>query len=69
VGEGRFTDDDLQTFGTRAVVHVPNLQQLMRYICQHGFEHHAAMNGSHTAGVLVEAFDRYLGWDVYRHGA
>jgi L-fucose isomerase-like protein len=69
VGEGRFTDDDLQTFGTRAVVHVPNLQQLMRHICQHGFEHHAAMNGSHTAGVLVEAFDRYLGWDVYRHGA
>jgi L-fucose isomerase-like protein len=69
VGEGRFTDDDLKTFGTRAVVEVPDLQRLMRVICRRGFEHHAAMNGSHTAGVLVEAFEQYLGWDVYRHGA
>jgi L-fucose isomerase-like protein len=41
VGEGRFTDDPLQTFGTRAVVEVPDLQGLMRYICRNGFEHHA----------------------------
>ena len=32
VGEGRFTDDLLETFGTRAVVEVPELQSLMRYI-------------------------------------
>ena len=68
VGEGRFTDDELKTFGTRAVVEVPDLQKLMRVICRRGFEHHAAMNGSHTAGVLVEAFENYLGWDVYHHG-
>jgi L-fucose isomerase-like protein len=67
VGEGRFTDDELNTFGTRAVVEVPELQKLMRVICRRGFEHHAAMNGSHTAGVLVEAFEQYLGWDVYHH--
>ena len=67
VGEGRFTDDELKTFGTRAVVEVPDLQKLMRVICRRGFEHHAAMNGSHTAGVLVEAFEQYLGWDVYHH--
>ena len=30
VGEGRFTDDPLETFGTRAVVEVPELQSLMR---------------------------------------
>jgi L-fucose isomerase-like protein len=69
VGEGRFTDDELNTFGTRAVVEVPDLQKLMRVICRRGFEHHAAMNGSHTAGVLVEAFEQYLGWDVYHHAA
>ena len=69
VGEGRFTDDELKTFGTRAVVEVPDLQKLMRVICRRGFEHHAAMNGSHTAGVLVEAFEQYLGWDVYHHNA
>ena len=69
VGEGRFTDDPLQTFGTRAVVEVPRLQELMHFICRQGFEHHTAMNASHTAGVLGEAFERYLGWEVYRHGA
>jgi L-fucose isomerase-like protein len=68
VGEGRFTDDDLRTFGTRAVVEVPKLQSLLRYICRNGFEHHAAMNKSHTAAVLAEAFETYLDWDVYYHG-
>lgn len=69
VGEGRFTDDPLETFGTRAVVEVPGLQSLMRYICRHGFEHHAAMSASRSADILVEAFERYLGWDVHRHTA
>ena len=35
---------------------VPELQQLMQFICRNGFEHHAAMNASASAGVLVEAF-------------
>jgi L-fucose isomerase-like protein len=68
VGEGRFTDDPLQTFGTRAVVEVPGLQRLMRMICRRGFEHHAAMNASKTAAVLHEALETYLGWDVTVHG-
>ena len=67
VGEGRFTDDPLATFGTRAVAEVPRLQQLLRYICKNGFEHHAAMNASHCAGILVDALETYLGWNVYHH--
>ena len=67
VGEGRFTDDPLNTFGTRAVVEVPDLQGLMQMVCRRGFEHHAAMNASTSAGILAEAFERYLGWEVYRH--
>ncbi|MFB3785551.1 MAG: L-fucose/L-arabinose isomerase family protein [bacterium] len=67
VGEGLFTDDPLETFGARAVAHVPNLQGLMQYICNYGFEHHVAMNASQTAGILYEAFDKYLNWDVYLH--
>lgn len=59
----------LVTFGTRAVVRVPHLQRLMRIICRRGFEHHAAMNGSHSAAILAEAWENYLGWDVYVHGA
>jgi len=67
VGEGRFTDDPLATFGSRAVVEVPGLQKLMQYICKNGFEHHAAMNASQCAGVLAAAFETYLGWPVYLH--
>ncbi|HTO72242.1 MAG TPA: hypothetical protein VMJ30_00420, partial [Gemmatimonadales bacterium] len=67
-GEGRFTDDPLATFGSRAVVEVPDLQKLMHHICRNGFEYHVAMNGSQCADVLAEAFENYLGWDTYLHG-
>ncbi len=67
VGEGRITSDPLDTFGSRAVAEIPGLQKLMRYICRNGFEHHAAMNASQTASILAEAFETYLGWDVYDH--
>lgn len=67
VGEGRITDDPLDTFGSRAVVEIKDLQRLLRYICKQGYEHHAAMNPSNCAGVLAEAFETYLGWDVYHH--
>ena len=68
VGDGAFTDDPLDTFGTKAVVEIPQLRTLMQYICKQGFEHHAAMNGSHCAGSVAEALGNYMGWDVYRHG-
>jgi L-fucose isomerase-like protein len=67
VGEGQLTNDQLKTFGTRAVAHVPQLQKLLRHVCTQGFEHHVVMTQSHTADVLAEAFDNYLGWDTYRH--
>lgn len=67
VGDGYFTDDPLNTFGTRAVVQIGRLRELMQYICLNGFEHHAAMNGSHCASPVAEALGTYLGWDVYLH--
>jgi L-fucose isomerase-like protein len=67
VGEGEFTDDVLDTFGSRAVVHVQNLQQLLKYVVKNGFEHHVAMNGTPSAKILAEAFETYLGWEVYQH--
>ena len=67
-GEGRFTDDPLSKIsGSHAVVEVPELQRLLRHICRHGFAHHAAMTKAHVAGVLAEAFENYLGWEVYHH--
>jgi L-fucose isomerase-like protein len=67
VGEGEFTDDPLDTFGTRAVVRVPALSSLLHVVCQNGFEHHAAMNRSHSAAVVSEALGRYMGWQIYHH--
>jgi L-fucose isomerase-like protein len=67
VGEGTTTDDRLETFGHRAVAHVPRLQDLLQYVCNNGFEHHVAVNGSHVADVLNEACARYLGWEMYNH--
>ncbi|MGC9357435.1 MAG: L-fucose/L-arabinose isomerase family protein [Anaerolineae bacterium] len=67
VADGVMTSDPLDTFGSRAVVEVPGLQTLLQYVCKNGFEHHVAMNASHSAEVLAEAFGTYLGWDVYWH--
>lgn len=67
VGEGAFTDDPLETFGGAGVVKIPQLQKLLRYICETGFEHHVAANFSTVASAVHEATTRYLGWDVYWH--
>ena len=66
-GNGQLTDDPLKTFGTRAVAEVPNLQQLMQYVCNNGFEHHVIMNASKTADILNESCSNYLNWKVYKH--
>jgi L-fucose isomerase-like protein len=67
VGDGEFTADPIPTFGSRAVVKVEGLQRLLKYVCRNGFEHHTAMTLGHTGAVLEEAFNNYLGWDVYHH--
>lgn len=67
VGEGELTNDELKTFGNRAVAQINNLQGLMKYVCRNGFEHHVVMNASKTAGILQEAFENYLGWETYNH--
>ena len=66
-GEGQLTDDPLDTFGHRAVAHVPDLQTLMKYICKNGFEHHVAMTMGSVAEALDEAFTTYMGWENYHH--
>jgi L-fucose isomerase-like protein len=69
VGDGSFTSDPLDTFGTRAVVKISQLQELMHFICLNGFEHHTAMTSSQCAAPVAEALGKYLGWDVYLHGS
>ncbi len=67
VGQGRFTDDPLQTFGGAGVVEIARLQELLQYICENGFEHHVAANLSETAPAVYEAATKYLGWEMHYH--
>jgi L-fucose isomerase-like protein len=66
-GQGDFTDDPIDTFGGYGVVQVPRFQELLAYICENGFEHHVSVNQSHVAGMIDEAFNKYLGWSTYHH--
>ena len=69
VGQGEFTSDSLNTFGGVGVVQIPNLQKLLHYICEEGFEHHVAANFSTVADAVHEATFRYHGWEMHRHQA
>jgi L-fucose isomerase-like protein len=69
VGEGKFTDDSLETFGGAGVVEIPEMQKLLRYICLNGYEHHVAANFSSVASAVREAAQDYLGWQTYHHSA
>lgn len=67
IGEGETTKDPLDTFGGYGVLHVPQLQELLQFMCENGFEHHTAVNPTHVAQGIAEALDKYLGWDLYFH--
>jgi L-fucose isomerase-like protein len=67
LGQGSFTNDPLETFGGAGVVEIPDLQGLLHFICERGFEHHVAANLSSVGGIVHEAATRYLNWEVYRH--
>lgn len=67
VGEGRFTDDPLDSFGGVAVCHVEGLQDLMHYLTDEGFEHHVALVRGHCAHEVAEALGKYMGFQVHIH--
>lgn len=67
VGEGKITDDPYAMDGGIAVCEVNNLQDLMKFICRNGFEHHVSMVRGNVADVIEEAVTSYLGWDLYHH--
>jgi len=67
VGEGSFTDDPVETFGGYGVVSIPEMQELLSFICENGFEHHVATNLSTVSDAFFEATVKYMGWDIYMH--
>jgi L-fucose isomerase-like protein len=70
LGEGEMTADPVTNFqGGSAVCRVLDLQSLLDFMCKNGFEHHVAVARGHSAAVLAEAIDAYLGWDLYWHAS
>ena len=67
VGEGTFQEEMIPTKGGVANCYVENLQDLMRYVCKNGYEHHVCFVRGHVADVLEEALTNYMGVEVYRH--
>jgi L-fucose isomerase-like protein len=67
VGEGRFTDDVLETFGGYGVIEVPRFQSLLQMICRRGFEHHVAATRAAVADGVEDALSTYMKWDTYHH--
>jgi L-fucose isomerase-like protein len=48
-------------------VEIPQLQKLLHFICERGFEHHVAANLSTVALAVYEATTRYMNWDMSYH--
>ena len=69
VAEGDIDREDPKTFGGAGILRVPDLQDLLHHICMHGYEHHVAMSMSETGMAVAEAWDTYMGWNVYLHNA
>jgi L-fucose isomerase-like protein len=69
VGAGNFTSDLLESFGGVGVAHIARLQELMRFVCTNGLEHHVAANLGSVADAVHEAVRRYLGWDMELHSS
>lgn len=67
LGEGTITDDPYKMDGGIAVCVIPELQNLMKFLCKNGFEHHVAMVRGHVSDIMEEAAGNYLGWDLYVH--
>jgi L-fucose isomerase-like protein len=67
LGEGKFTDDKLKTFGGYGVIEIPEFQKLLRFICKNGYEHHVAATKASVADAIEDALGNYLGWQAFHH--
>jgi L-fucose isomerase-like protein len=69
LGEGRFTEDKLDTFGGYGVIEVPEFQKMLHFICRRGYEHHVAATKASVADAIEEALTNYKGWEMFNHKA
>lgn len=66
LGEGRFTGEPIpdEYFGCAGVAEIADLQRKLLTIGYQGHRHHVAVTPGHVMEPVVEAFDKYLGYEV-----
>lgn len=71
IGSGRMTDDAFAKdfFGCAGVAEIPNLQDILQWIGRTGHRHHVSITPGRHTEAIVEAFERYLGYEVTSFGA
>ena len=62
--EGKYTDDDLDTYGGYGVIEIPNLQNILQLLCKEGFAHHVAVSLNNIGDIVSETLSNYLGWNL-----
>ena len=67
ITEGKYTEDDLDTFGGFGVVEIPDLQNLLKSLCLGGFAHHVASTLNEVGDIVYEALTKYLGYNTEFH--
>lgn len=66
LGEGKFTEDGIPDdyFGCGGVAEIEGLQDVLQTIGYQGHRHHVSVTPDHIMEPVVEAFTRYLDYDV-----
>ena len=66
LGEGQMTDDPIPAnfFGCAGVAQIPDLQEKLQTIGYLGHRHHVSVTPGHVAAPVLEAWEKYLGFDV-----
>lgn len=68
LGEGKFTEDPIPAdyFGCAGVAQIANLQDVLLKIGYAGHRHHTSLTPGKFVAPMVEAFEKYLGYDVMK---
>jgi L-fucose isomerase-like protein len=66
LGEGQFTNDPIPDdfFGCAGVAQISDLQEKLQTIGYLGHRHHVSVTPGHVAAPVLEAWEKYLGYDV-----
>ncbi len=66
VGEGEFTTDPIPDifFGAAGVAEIPDLQDVLLYVCENGHRHHTSVTTGHVAEAVYEGITKYSNMNV-----